>query len=175
MFCIDLWEFSIDPLCFGYNFVELAIPVLCILTFQGPFGTQIDQVFFGCSYFYLRINLRWRSMRGGHHGPNETRWHVPHLWLRHLRMFGPWTLMPSVSVLEFSVWPKKFYRKTPRDVLMRRRQRNMKPRNRGCSSKDWRGKHSQSHLRSLLQPLQHHQYRQHDEEGVVYLWTMGLW
>jgi hypothetical protein len=29
--------------------------------------------------------------------------------------------------------------------------------------------------RSLLQPLRHHQHRQHDEEGVVHLWTMGLW
>jgi hypothetical protein len=27
----------------------------------------------------------------------------------------------------------------------------------------------------LLQPLQHHQHRHHDEEGVVHIWTMGLW
>jgi hypothetical protein len=43
MFCIDLWGFSIDPPYFGYNSAEREIPVLCILTFQGPFGTQIEQ------------------------------------------------------------------------------------------------------------------------------------
>jgi hypothetical protein len=58
MFYIDLWGFSIDPSYFGYNSAEQEITVLCILTFQGPPRTQIDQAFFWCSYFYLRINLR---------------------------------------------------------------------------------------------------------------------
>jgi hypothetical protein len=45
MFCIDLWGFSIDPPYFGYNSTEQENPILRILTFQGPFGTQIDQGF----------------------------------------------------------------------------------------------------------------------------------
>jgi hypothetical protein len=47
MFCIDLWEFSIDHPYFGYNSVEQKNPVLRILTFQGPSGNQIDLRFFG--------------------------------------------------------------------------------------------------------------------------------
>jgi hypothetical protein len=43
MFCIDLWGFSIDSPYFGYNSVEREKPVLHILMFQGPCGTQIDR------------------------------------------------------------------------------------------------------------------------------------
>jgi hypothetical protein len=42
MFCIDLWGFCIKPPYFGYNSAEQEIPVLYILTFWGPSGTQID-------------------------------------------------------------------------------------------------------------------------------------
>jgi hypothetical protein len=45
MFCIDLWGFSIDPPYFGYNSTEQKNPILRILTFQGPSGTQIDRGF----------------------------------------------------------------------------------------------------------------------------------
>jgi hypothetical protein len=43
--------------------------------------------------------------------------------------------------------------------------------NRGCSSEDWRGKRSST----LLQPLQREHHHHRHEEGVVHLWTMGLW
>jgi hypothetical protein len=47
MFCIDSWGFFINSPYFGYNnSIEQEIPVLCILTFQGPSGTQIDRGFF---------------------------------------------------------------------------------------------------------------------------------
>jgi hypothetical protein len=45
MFCIDLWGFSIDPPYFGYNSAEQEISILCILTFHGPSGTQIERGF----------------------------------------------------------------------------------------------------------------------------------
>jgi hypothetical protein len=48
MLFIDLWGLSIDPPYFGYNSEEQENPVLCILMFEGPFGTQIDPGFFGC-------------------------------------------------------------------------------------------------------------------------------
>jgi hypothetical protein len=57
MFFIDLWGFSIDPPYFGYNSLEQENPVLHILTFQGPSGTQINLGFFGHTYFYIRSNL----------------------------------------------------------------------------------------------------------------------
>jgi hypothetical protein len=50
-FCINLWGFSINPPYFGYNSVEHETPVLCILMFWGPSGTQIDQRFFFMSIF----------------------------------------------------------------------------------------------------------------------------
>jgi hypothetical protein len=71
----------------------------------------------------------------------------------------------SIFVPDWPSWPKKFYIKTPWGVHSRRRWRNTKPR----------VKHCRSHLRSLLQPLQHHQHCHHDEEGVVHLWAMSLW
>jgi hypothetical protein len=46
-----------QPPYFGYNSVEQETPVLCILTFLGPFGTQIDLGFFWRDYFYIRSNL----------------------------------------------------------------------------------------------------------------------
>jgi hypothetical protein len=34
------------PPYFGYNYAEEEKPILCILMFQGPSGTQIDRGFF---------------------------------------------------------------------------------------------------------------------------------
>jgi hypothetical protein len=47
MFCIELWGFSIDHPYFSYNSAGQETPVLCILTFEGPFRTQIDLGFSG--------------------------------------------------------------------------------------------------------------------------------
>jgi hypothetical protein len=70
--------------------------------------------------------------------------------------------LPLIFVSRRSAWPKNTYIKTPSTITIRRRQRNTKHRNRGCSSKDWRGKRCRSHPRSLLYPLrcQHHHHRQ---------------
>jgi hypothetical protein len=51
MFYIDLWGFHIDPPYFGYNSAEQETPVLCILPFQVPFGTQIERGFYGMNIF----------------------------------------------------------------------------------------------------------------------------
>jgi hypothetical protein len=83
--------------------------------------------------------------------------------------------MPSVLIPGWRGQPKNPYIKTPWGVLMKGRWRNTKPRNRGCTCEDWRGKRCRIHPRLLLQPLQHHKHRHHDKEGVVHLWTMGLW
>jgi hypothetical protein len=48
MFCIDLWDFYIDPPYFGYNSAEQENPILSILMFQGPYRTQFDFGFSGC-------------------------------------------------------------------------------------------------------------------------------
>jgi hypothetical protein len=83
--------------------------------------------------------------------------------------------MSSIFASRCSVWPKNTYIKTPSTTAVRRRWRNIKHRNRGCSSEDWRGKHYRSRPRSLLHPLRHQYHHHRHEEGVVHLWTTGLW
>jgi hypothetical protein len=52
--------------------------------------------------------------------------------------------MSSIFIPGSSAWPKNTYINTPLSVFERRRRRNMKHRNKGCSSEDWRGKHCRS-------------------------------
>jgi hypothetical protein len=85
--------------------------------------------------------------------------------------------MPSIFISWCSAWPKNAYIKTPPPIKdgETRRQRNTKQRNRGCSSKDWRAKRCLSRPRTVLHPLQHQHHHHRHEEGVGYLWSMGLW
>jgi hypothetical protein len=52
--------------------------------------------------------------------------------------------LPSIFVSRCSTWPKKCLYIYPLDNRDRWRQRNMKHRNRGCYSEDWRGKRCRS-------------------------------
>ena len=64
---------------------------------------------------------------------------------------------------------------TPEGSLDESTVETQKHENRGYSREDWRGKLRRSRHRRdlhLLQPLHHHH---HDQEGVVHLWTIGLW
>jgi hypothetical protein len=152
MFCNDLWGFSINPPYFGYNSTKQENPVLCILTFQEPSRSQIEP-----------------------RGPNETRWHGPQTRSCHpgsceSRSSDAVHLHPRNPILTY----KRLYKDTPRRSLEEAAKKH-KHINRGCSSKDWREKRCRSRPRSLLQHIRHHHLRRRHEEGVVHLWTMGLW
>jgi hypothetical protein len=119
--------------------------------------------------------MRRRSTRGDPRGPNKPRWCDPTPGCAtHARLLLE-RLMTFVLISDWRACPKNPYIETPRGILARSRRRNMKPQNRGWTYKNWRGKRCQSCPRPHLQPLQHHQHRHYDEDGVVYLWTMGLW
>jgi hypothetical protein len=76
VFALIYGDFSSIPLILGIT-LQNRKPILCILTFQGPFETQIYLGFFWRQYIYMRSNFRTRSMRGGHLGLDETRWRGP--------------------------------------------------------------------------------------------------
>jgi hypothetical protein len=148
---------------------------LCIFKFHAPSGTQMELGFFWRNNFPLEgiwgeeahewVNKDQTSLGGA--GPSSSCTTSAHLAVVALKS--------SILISDWRGWPKKPYIKTPRGVLVRRQRRNTKPWNRGCTYEDWRGKCCRSRPRSLLQPLQHHQHRQHNEERVVHLCTMGLW
>jgi hypothetical protein len=70
MFYIDLWGFFIDPLYFSNKSAGQEIHVLCILTFQGPFQTQIDLEFLALIFYHENLLEHKKSMRRPR-GPKE--------------------------------------------------------------------------------------------------------
>jgi hypothetical protein len=50
---------------FAYNFVEQETPVLCILMFEGPFGTQIDRGFSSVNLFTSEATWDEEGRAGG--------------------------------------------------------------------------------------------------------------
>jgi hypothetical protein len=54
-------------------------------------------------------------------------------------------------------------------------RRNTKPQSRSLGDKDRRGETPTVPCQRDLHPLQRLYLYHHDEEGVVHLWTMGLW
>jgi hypothetical protein len=125
-----------------------------ILPREAPRGEEVN-----------KMRPRGQTSTGGE-GPWPGRATYTHLGLE--------PPLPSIFVSRRSTWPKNVYIKTPSTTAIRRRQRNMKHRNRGYSSKDWRGKRCRSRPRSLLHPPRSQHHHQRYEEGVVHLWTMGL-
>jgi hypothetical protein len=174
MFFIDLWGFSL-------------IPFILVITLY-------DRKTLFCVFWHFRnlpeLNLTWdlsginilsrepsraqEVNEGGHEdqtsigsaGPSPDRATRCRLALGHP--------MPSLFVPDCSAWPKNDYIKTPPRRSLEeatKKHKIEKQRNKGCSNEDWRRKHCRS-PRSLLQHLRHHH---HIEEGIVHLWTMGLW
>ena len=65
-------------------------------------------------------------------------------------------------------------KKVPRRSLKERRTNTETPKRRSGAA-DWRGKTPAGRCRRGLHLLHRLLHRLHDEEGVVHLWTMGLW
>jgi hypothetical protein len=83
--------------------------------------------------------------------------------------------MSSIFVPMDSSWPKTDYIKGPPTGHKGERHQNTKTRNRSLGDEDRRGKTPARCCRCDLHPLQWLYLCHHDEEGVVHLWTMGLW
>jgi hypothetical protein len=82
--------------------------------------------------------------------------------------------MSSMLILDWRAWPTNNYIKTPEPFSEEAAEKHT---NHEIDAELQRleGEHWRSRTRSHLHPLQHHQHRHHDEEGVVHLWTMDLW
>jgi hypothetical protein len=68
---LEMYQFSIDPPYFGYNSVEHETPLLFILTFQRPSGTQIDLGFFWREYFLHEKQPKMQKHERGPPGPKQ--------------------------------------------------------------------------------------------------------
>jgi hypothetical protein len=140
MFCIDLWGFSFDPPYFGYNSAEQEnlfcvfwrfrnlpelkltwdIPGINILSREPPGAQEVNEV------------GHEAQMSIGGMGPR-----LGHATQCHFVIEAP---LSSIFIPGSLAWPKNDYIKTPWGVPLRRRWRNMKHRNRGCSNDDLREK-----------------------------------
>jgi hypothetical protein len=58
MFCIDLWEFFIDPLYLVYNYA------MFFFKFQGPFRTQTELGFFWITIFLKQEHEKKKHTSG---------------------------------------------------------------------------------------------------------------
>jgi hypothetical protein len=165
-FCIDLWGFSIDPPYFGYNFARQENLFCVFWHFRNLPELQLTWDFLFVNIWSQEAPRAQEVNEVGHEAQKSTCGMVTmpdHTTYACLALEPP---MSSVFISYRLAWPKNVYRKTPQSVLVRRWWRNTKPRNRGCFSEDWRGKHCRSCPRSLLQPLQHHQHHQ-DWRGSI--------
>jgi hypothetical protein len=83
--------------------------------------------------------------------------------------------MSFVFALDWSAWPKKSYIKTPHKAFSKGVGRETRKHETEAVPVKIGGGTQPELPQSLLQTLQHHKHRHHDDEGVVHLWTMGLW
>jgi hypothetical protein len=143
-FCIDLWGFSIDPPYFGYNFARQENLFCVFWHFRNLPELQLTWDFSFVNIWSQEAPRAQEVNEVGHEAQKSTCGMVTmpdHTTYACLALEPP---MSSVFISYRLAWPKNVYRKTPRSVLVRRCWRNTKPRNRGCFSEDWRGKHCRS-------------------------------
>ena len=109
-----------------------------------------------------------RAKRAGPTRPQyQATWDPPvrASWLRCLRSF----------LHRHRLDLKTPIKKRSPDVLWKERRTNTETPKQRSGAADWRGKTSAGRCRGGLHLLQRLLHRLHDEEGVVHLWTMGLW
>jgi hypothetical protein len=83
--------------------------------------------------------------------------------------------MPSIFVSMDSSWPKTVYKKGAPTGHERERSRNIETRNISLGDRKLEEKTLAGRCRCDLHPIQWLYLHHHDEEGVVHLWTTGLW
>jgi hypothetical protein len=76
MFCINLWEFFIDPFSLVYNSIEQKTLFYVFLSFRNLTELKRSEDFLK-SVFSQRNNMRRKSTGGGPQGPNEHMWRRP--------------------------------------------------------------------------------------------------
>jgi hypothetical protein len=93
---------------------------------------------------------------------------------------GParWRLVAPMLLIFVSMdssWPKTNYIKGAHAGSEEEHRQNIETRNRSLGDQRSEGKTSVGRCQCDLHPLQRLYLHHHDEEGVVHLWTMGLW
>jgi hypothetical protein len=126
---------------------------------------------------FLGVNiLSWEPSRaqkvneGGHGGQTRPGGAGPS-HTTHVRL-GLKPPVPSIFISWRPAWPKNTYIKTP--PLAFPRGGRGETRIKAIPVKIG-GETLLELPRTLLQPLWHQHHRRRHEEGVVHLWTMGLW
>ena len=99
---------------------------------------------------------------------------------RFLGRVGPtfWSLvapLPSIFLPEASSWPKNDYKSSLPTPFRGEAAENIETPKQRSGAADWRRKTPVERCRRGLHLPQRHLHRLHDEEGVVHLWTTGLW
>jgi hypothetical protein len=145
------------------------------LTFTDPNGVQITWNFAGAN-FSMEQDFGDKEVQQRR---SEEEMGMAHA-ARCLGRVGPTCShlvapMPSIFVLMDSSWPKTIYKKGAPAGHERERCRNTKTWNRSLGDQRLEGKTPVGHCWCDLHPLQRLYLCHHDEEGVVHLWTTGLW
>jgi hypothetical protein len=163
------------PNFIGLTWENQKTSISMILTFRDSNEVQMTWNFVGAN-FLTDQDLGAKEVQQSRHKGQTGMAHMA----RFLGCVGPTrsplvALMTSIFVSMDSPRPKTDYIKGPPMGRKRERRRNTKPQNRSLGDKDRRGKTLAGHCRRGLHPLQRLYLRHHDKEGVVHLWTMGLW
>jgi hypothetical protein len=145
------------------------------LTFRDPNGVQITWNFAGAS-FSMEQDFGAKEVQEGSHEGQTSMAHAA----RFLGRMGPARSplvapMPSVFIPMDSSWPKIDYKKGALAGREGERRRNTETRNMSLGDRRSEGKTPAGRCRCDLHPLRWPYLHHHDEEGVVHLWTMGLW
>jgi hypothetical protein len=162
------------------NFIELIwenqkTSFSMFLTFRDPNRVQITWNFAGASFSTEQDFGEKEVQQGSHEGQTS---------MAHAAIFlgrvGPTRSplvapMTSIFVSIDSSWPKTDYIKGAPMGHKGKRRRNIETRNRSLGDRRSERKTPAGRCRCDLHPLRRLYLRHHDEEGVVHLWTTGLW
>jgi hypothetical protein len=145
------------------------------LTFRDPNGVQITWNFTGAN-FSMKLDFGEKEVQQGRSEEETGMAHVARCFGR----VGPTCChhvapMSSIFVSMDSSWPKTVYKKGPPVGREKEHRRNTETWNKSLGDQRLEGKTPAGCCRCDLHLLQQLYLRHHDEEGVVHLWTTGLW
>jgi hypothetical protein len=145
------------------------------LTFRDPAGVQITSNFAGTS-FSMEQDFGEKEVQQRRSEEETGMAHIArclgHVGPTRCHLVAP---MSSIFVSLDSSWPKTDYIKGPPAGRERERHQNIETWNRSQGDRRLEGKTLAGCCWCDLHPLQRLYLHHHDEEGVVHLWTMGLW
>jgi hypothetical protein len=143
--------------------------------FQGPKRSPSYLKLCGRQFFHVTRLWREGSATGEPRGPNEHGPCGQILWPRGACPFPPCCPDAVNLRLDGFVWPKTDYIKGAPSSRERERHRNTETWNRSLGDRRSKGKTLAGRCWCDLHPLRRLYHHHHEEEGVVHLWTTGLW